>query len=396
MNIVRTSPLFVRAGVLAIIATLIASSVALAAWSPAVVVRPATFQPTSPDLAASGPNVVAAWGQPAMGGNPASVWVAQSVNNGTTFGTPVRLFKNSANAAQDIAVFSGLGLHFAVWSEQVSGGGSRVFLSKATFGGGWSPAAQVSTNTGSTKARHPRIVVSGNFFVLAYQVSAPSGLYSAYTRVYDGNIGWAGPTLLPGGAPLAKGGVSVAVSATTVLVAWTDAAGTVKERRGKIFAAGMSFLWYAGFPSLGTGKTPLIVLGGTNAVVLWADNADIFRRRSTNAGAGWGPQLKILDGNPGTNVSPGTPYSLYDAAMRNASVAFTVATGPGTPELGQGYRMVSANSGVSWTNTSTSAYAGDSRQLAYTVILGIGKLAEAWIEVDPMAYPWVLKYHRQP
>ena len=82
--------------------------------------------------------------------------------------------------------------------------------------------------------------------------------------------------------------------------------------------------------------------------------------------------------------------------LRNASVAFTVATGPGTPELGQGYRMVSGNSGVSWTKTSTSAYTGDSRQLAYTVVLGVGKLAEAWIEVDPMAYPWVLQDHRQP
>ena len=114
MNVMRVASRVARASVLATIVTVMATSGVLAVWNPSILVRPASFQPGSPDLAASGTNVVVAWSQPAMGLDPNSVWVARSTNSGGSFGSPARLFKTSANAAQDITVFTGSTAHLAV------------------------------------------------------------------------------------------------------------------------------------------------------------------------------------------------------------------------------------------------------------------------------------------
>jgi len=393
MNVMRVASRVARAGVLAVVVMVMATSGVLAAWNPSIVVRPASFQAWGPDLAASGTNVVVAWGQGPFS-LPVTVWVARSTNSGTSFGTPVRLFKNSANAAQDITVFTGPTAHFAVWSEVVAGGGSRVFMSRATFGGGWSPAVQVSSNTSATQARRPRIVSSGNILILTYQTSNTSyGPFSAYTRVKIGSGPWGSATLLPGGVQ--EGTVSVAVSASRVLVVWSNNAGQVRQRQGAITNSGTSFAWFTIYLSLGTGRNPIIVLAGTHAVVLWEDDADIYRRLSANSGTSWGPQSKILNGNPGSDVSAGDPFNLYDAAMNNANVAFTTATGD-SPELGgDGFRMTSGNFGSSWTKTLVSLEAGDQRQVAYTQVGGIPKLAEAWLRVQGQTYPFELRYHRE-
>jgi len=394
MKVVRASSRVARAGLVAMVAMVMATGGVAAshiAFNASIEVRAAGFAPASPDLAASGPNVVVAWSQPAAGSDPGSVWVRQSTSSGASFGPPVRLFKNSANAAQSLTVFSGATRHVAVWSEQVSGGGSRVFLSSAAFGGAWSAATQVSSNAGATKARNPRIVASGTILVLAYQVGSNDfGPFTGVTRVRIGSGSWVSTTL-PGGSPTR---VSLAVSPARVLVAWQTNAGTITVRRGAISGSGTAFAWLPGDMTLGTGA-PTIVLAGTHAVLLWESNADIYRRLSADSGSSWGPQSKILDGNPTTDTDAGDPYHLYDAAMNGARVAVTAVTGD-SPDLGgQGYRVTSGNFGASWTTEVSSLEAGDERQVAYTTVSGTPKLAETWLRVQGFTYPFRLRYQRQ-
>ena len=81
--------------------------------------------------------------------------------------------------------------------------------------------------------------------------------------------------------------------------------------------------------------------------------------------------------------------------MNSTSVVFTVGKGVSAAIGGEGYRMASANHGVTWTNTTSFAYLGDERQVAYTKVLGVTKLAEAWLQVSLSSYPWALRYHRE-
>lgn len=378
---------------LALLAVVMATSPALGAWNPSIVLRPATFIPWSPDLAASGAHVVAAWSQ---AGNPDSVWVRRSTNSGGSFGAPARLAMNNANAAHGIRVFSGAGGHLAVWSELVAGGGSRVFMSRAPFFGAWSAATQVSSNPGTSHAIEARIVQSGNILVVAYQVSTTTaGPFSVHTRVKVGNAGWGGASVLPGGA-LQEGSLSVAASASRVLVVWTNASGQLRQRRGAITNSGTSFAWFAGYLSLGSGGGPLVVLSGTRAVILSRQNADIYRRLSSSSGSSYGPSVKVLDGFEGDpDVDASSPYNLDDAAMNGARVVFTVWSGLGGELGGTGYRVLSSNHGVSWTVEESSEVPGELRQVAFTKVGASFKLAEAWLRVQGQTYPYALRYHRE-
>lgn len=365
----------------------------LAAFNPSILLRASSFAAWIPDLAASGVNIVVAWDE-MVSGTPVTVWVRRSTNSGGVFGAPVRLFKNPANAAREIAVFSGPTAHVAVWSEDVAGGGSRVFMSRATFGGAWSAAVQVSTNTGATRAHRPQIALSGTVLVLTYHASPTefSGPYSAYTRVKVGNGAWGAPTSLAGG--LEYGTIRLAVTSSRVLAVWTNGAGQVRARRGAITNAGTAFAWFTGYQNFGTGQNPIVVMSGTRAVVIWEHDSDIYHRRSSNSGTSWGSASRILDGNPNTETDAGNPYGLSDAAMNNADVVVTADAYP-DDEPGEGYRVTSSDNGATWTVTLTSLAAADRRQVAFTRVGGVPKLAETWLRVQGQTYPYQLRFHRE-
>ena len=377
-----------RAGVAAVAVTVLATGPVAAshiAFTPSVVLRSASLQPGGPDLAAHGTNVVVAWDQEPAGSDPGSVWVRQKV--GSTWGSPVRLLKASAMQARSIRVFSAPTKHYAVWSEDVAGGGSRIFLSSATFGGAWAPAIQVSSNAGVSRAHYPRIVVSGSVSVIAYGIGAlDQGPFSGVTRFRIGAGAWTSQGL-PGQADR----ISLAVSSTRVLVAWSPQTGQVTVRRGTIGGGGTTFSWITSNLVLATGTEPMVLLSGTRAVLLWQRDGDIYRRISSTSGNTWSTPVKIL------NVLPSDAdftYARYldDGAMSGARVAVTGST----MELGgRSFRMTSANFGSSWFVEPASLELGDERQVAYRTVAGVPKLTEAWLRVQGQTYPYALRYQQQ-
>ena len=377
-----------RAGVAAVAVTVLATGPVAAghiAFTPSTVLRSASLQPGGPDLAAHGTNVVVAWDQEPAGSDPGSVWVRQKV--GSTWGSPVRLLKASAMQARSIRVFSATTKHYAVWSEDVAGGGSRIFLSSATFGGAWAPAIQVSSNAGVSRAHYPRIVVSGSVSVIAYGIGAlDQGPFSGVTRFRIGAGAWTSQSL-PGQADR----ISLAVSSTRVLVAWSPQTGQVTVRRGTIGGGGTTFSWITSNLVLATGTEPMVLLSGTRAVLLWQRDGDIYRRISSTSGNTWSTPVKIL------NVLPSDAdftYARYldDGAMSGARVAVTGST----MELGgRSFRMTSANFGSSWFVEPASLELGDERQVAYRTVAGVPKLTEAWLRVQGQTYPYALRYQQQ-
>jgi hypothetical protein len=376
-------------GLVAVAATLLVSTAALAySWNPALVLRAGSFTPSDPDLAALGPFVAATWFEPS---GPDSVWVADSTDSGGTFGTAQPVFNAPGQPTRDGAVFAGpTQEHHIAWVEKV-GNGTRVYMAELPFGGTLSTPILVSTNTGSSKTRNPVIGAEGNFIVVAYQDS--TGGWKAHARVYDISVpGWVSHIVLPGGAPLGKGGPSLAAGGG-VLLAWTKANGTIGRRVGTIGGFGTTFAWGTN-ATVANGKSAIVVLAGVS-LLLYERNADVFRRLSNDGGQTFGTETKVLDGSFGTSTSAGDEYRLYDAVAYDLGFVFTAATGPGSPALGTSYRVTSNNAGTSWTKSPALPYAGDRRQLARTINAGGGpeKLAEAWLKVNPNSATWPLKYH---
>lgn len=358
-------------------------------FTASTVVRAAIYQPSSPDVAAFGTNVVFAWGQPMP--NVTQVWTRQRTGN--SWGSPVRLAKNLSKVASGISVFSSATRHYAVWSETVAGGGSRIFLASAAFGGSWSPPIQVSTNTGATVAINPNVVLAGGFTFVSYLTGSSLGPWTAVIKYRLGGSSWLNATL-PGQTHWP---VSLAASPTRLLVAWANTSEKVYVRRGAIGTN--SVAWLSSI-QVGNGTAPMVVQSGTRAVVLWHSLGDVVRRTSMNSGDTWSSgTLTLLDMiGPPVETEP-MPYFLVDAAMSGASVAVTAAEAVLSEELGPGggrsYRLTSANFGASWTIEEASLAPGDNRHVAYQVVSGVPKLTEAWIRVQGATYPYALRYHRQ-
>jgi hypothetical protein len=108
---------------------------------------------------------------------------------------------------------------------------------------------------------------------------------------------------------------SVAISATTVLVAWNDATSLVNDEiflarstdGGATFAAPVNLSSNAG-----SSLTPSVAISGTTALVAWFDgtpgNNDIFLARSTNGGAAFATPAN-LSSNAGASVDPSVAIS---------------------------------------------------------------------------------------
>lgn len=378
-----------RGGVAAVLISVIVAGPTAAShvpFTPSVVARSAAQMPFLPDVAAYGTNVVTAWQQPAVGSDPGSVWVRQKV--GSTWGAPVRLRKLSTMQARTIRLFSTPTKHYAVWSEDVAGGGSRIFLSSATFGGPWTAAVQVSSNGGASRAHYPRIVVSGSVSVVVYGIAPlDQGPFAGVARSRIGTGAWTS-LVLPG---LAERGVSLAVSSTRVLVAWTPQSGQVLVRRGTIGGGGTSFSWVTGILTIASGTNPIVLLSGTRAVVLYEDVRFIYRRLSSTSGNTWGAPAKILTIQQAV-WDAGYAHYMDDGAMSGNRV---VVTGNSLKDAPGSFRLTSANFGTSWVAESASLETNDQRQVAYQTVGGVPRLTETWLRVQGQFPPYALRYQQQ-
>jgi hypothetical protein len=324
------------------------------------------------------------------------VWVRESADSGSTWLPPVRLAADPASFATSISVTSdgASRAHFAVWSEDIAGGGSRIFLSQKTFGvGSWSTPVQVSTNTGSTDAWDPSIAATPAYLFVAYtRVPASGDPYTGFIRIFNRSTAtWAPATNLGSGDV-----VRLAATSSRVYAVWSN--GVVRVRRGAIGsgAASPSISWSTS--SLGSGQDPIIAVSGSRGVVVYDKGRSVLTRRTTNSGASWLPATKVLDAR--TNAS--NRYFPVDAAMSGSKIVATaefdheVGEETGNPP-GHTLRITSSNGGASWA-ISPPVYGrrGDHREVAYTTnpSTGLKTIAELWDNSSSGTNTWKVLFHR--
>lgn len=379
------------------LATVVGPVAASGPWTPALTLAPASPARGIVDLSAAGGNVVAAWFSEVT--TPASVWVRESLNSGTTWLPAVRLAANPSLWAGQISLASNAasGTHLAVWQELIPSGYSAIFMSTKAFGSGsWSAPVQVSDNV-SDVATWPSIVVTPAYYFLTYTLSTSSGATSDRLRIFDRSTGIWAPSVTIATLANATGVVKLAATSNTVAIVWSTPSGVIKLRRGTIGSGSSPAMSWStsSLGSLSPGQNLFIVLSGARGVVGWSKNGDVFIRRTTNSGAIWSPAAKVLDGTPTSHFGVG------DAAMSGLNVVFTGArVDPGSPgyEPGYSFRMISSNGGAAWTKTTTNPTPRDGRQVTYVNKPSSGGLkvvAEAWTSDNITGAPIKMMYHRQ-
>lgn len=374
-------------------AVLAAPVAAAGPWTTAFTLASATKYGNVADLSAAGKFVASAWVQ--ENSPPASVWVRESLNSGTTWLPPVRLAASPSMWASEISLTSeaASGQHFAVWQEAIAGGHTRIFMSKKSFGSGaWAVPVQVSTNPGTTDAWVPSLVVTPAYYFLAYmQTLADGSNAAARLRVFDRGTGLWNPSISLGGT---GSYVKLAATSSRVAAVWANASGVIKLRRGTMGLNG-GLAWSPTL-TLGSGETPFVVLSGTRGVVGWVKNGDVFTRRTTSSGASWSLAATVLNG------SVIQPYAFFDGAMYGLKVVLTGQYTQVMTEIGStgiGFRMTSADGGATWAQTQSHPCLGDNRQVAYTAKLSSGAfrvVAEAWTNrlSDDDGGPDKVSFHR--
>jgi len=144
-----------------------------------------TYDSYGPSVAACGSYVYVAWYDytPVSGsGSQPEVWLRISSSNGVSFGTPIRISTNTYASRYPSVAASGSHVYVA-WADNtpVSGSGidAEIWMRvSSNNGGSFGSAIRISTNTGISSA--PYVAASGSYVYVAWQDDTPvSGSGSA-------------------------------------------------------------------------------------------------------------------------------------------------------------------------------------------------------------------------
>jgi hypothetical protein len=310
----------------------------------------------SPSVAASGNYVYVAWSDntPVSGsGSDYEVWMCVSSNSGARFGSAIRISANTGWSGQPSVAASG-NYVYVVWSDSTpvtgSGGLREVWMRvSSNNGASFGSAIRISKNTGVSV--YPSVAAAGSFVYVAWSDNTPvSGSGSAseiWMRVSSNNGGSLGPAIRMSTNTYDSVSPSLAAAGSYVYVAWQDSTPVtgsgsnpeiwvrVSNNLGASFASAIRI-------STNTGQSayPSVAVIGGYVYLTWEDDTpvsgsgssyEIWLRASSNSGASFGSAIRMST-NTGASVSPSVAASgsyVYVAWSDNTPVS-----GSGTqPEI---------------------------------------------------------------
>jgi hypothetical protein len=365
----------------------VASTVLGAYWAPVRTVS-GGVPGYAADLAANGSRVAAAW--TTSDTDPQRrLLVAVSADRGDHFGAGARVAADpTRHVVPGIALASAGGRDWLAFAEKrgVPGDQAReqVFLASKPYG---SAAWSVKPVSSSDDLRHSPDVAYTPSRVFVSYVARIGGAWRVLVESSpDAGATFEAPLTLgaSGDSPPAIGATATTVSAVWNASGLPSASGSIQLRRGRIGGAPNHVVTWGAARTVGRGSYPAIAVDGSRLGVFYVRQTDVFVRLSSNGGATFGPERRILDGDE--TGQPGQPrFWNVDAAIAGSRV---VAVSKGLVRGGADvfWRATSNNAGTGW---STVSEAGGS-QVAFVGTTSAPRICEAWSDASH-----VVRYRRQ-
>jgi len=232
----------------------------------------------------------------------------RSTDGGLNWGADTRLTNNTALSNYSSITSSGSNLH-VVWFDRRDAGDAEIYYKNSTDNGDtWSADVRLTNSLGDSYI--PVVAVSGSNVHVAWYDNHDGNNEIYYKRSTDNGISWGADTRLTNNSGESRY-PSIAVSGSTVHVAWSDNKG--------------------------------------------GSNYRIYYKRSTNGGISWGAEVLITNKNY---------YNIYSALAVNGAVVHIVYVN--LNNHGSGYDIIynkSINDGATWgteiqltSNPSSSLY----------------------------------------
>ena len=225
------------------------------------------------------------------------VYYLRSLDGGSTWGPETRL-TNDAGASQypSVAV-SGTTVHVVWWDTR--DGNKEIYYKRSTdAGANWGPDTRLTID--ASDSYHPVIAASGAVLHVAWYDLRGGNREIYYKRSLDGGATWGPDTRLTIDAADSMY-PSLAVSGSTVHVVWYDGRdGNAEIYTKRSVDAGATWgadtrLTY----DAGGSAYPSVAAVGSNVHVVWWDdrdgNREIYYKRSTDGGDTWGTDQRLTN-----------------------------------------------------------------------------------------------------
>lgn len=338
-------------------------------------------------------------GATVLGVTAAGVYHARSTDDGATWsasrllsptyaGSPAVPDRGPALACDGSVVA-------AAWRELAfENGAGTVFVAVSRDGGlSWDPPFQVDAAPGST----PCVAVSGNRIAVAWCGT------DAFARVsLNGGQTWGSTVLLNHGDATgsAQTNPRLALSGTTVAVAWEDQRGSLdgtgraQDVYARISADG-GLTWRSevllSTDANGTSadqSLPFIAASGANVIAVWRDGrgvvdgtndgTDIRARRSGDAGATWGAEVRLNQDATGTGASQDTPVVAISGLIAVAAWQDGRGQVDGSGSGTDLHARASADGGATWAGADLRLSGDAGLQANPVVAVSSGAVAVGW------------------
>jgi hypothetical protein len=170
----------------------------------------------SQDLSVSGSNVYVVWAQANSGGSATDVFVRDSNDDGSSWGSKKKL-SSSGNAVEPTVASSGSRVHVA-WQDASAGNGDILLRTSTNEGASWGSTKNMSTD--SARSSSPELATSGTSVYLEYTKQTSTRDYSIIFRSSANSGGtWSGKTTLATSHPYGIGPASILTAGNYVHVA---------------------------------------------------------------------------------------------------------------------------------------------------------------------------------
>ena len=215
-------------------------------------------QSGAPQIAISGNNVYVVW----MDNTPGNydVFVAKSIDDGSTFGKPINLSNNGGDSGYPEMAASENNV-YVVWTDTVSNKNYDILFSKSTDGGTtFGTPVNISNNSGASG--WAQVSVAGNVYVI-WDDSTPGNYDTFIAKSTDGGTTFSTPINIsntPGNSNFKQ----MVVSDKNVYVTWQDGSANQHEI---LFAKSTTFV-----PEFGA-LSPLVFLVAVISLVIVSSKA---------------------------------------------------------------------------------------------------------------------------
>jgi hypothetical protein len=224
------------------------------------------------------------------------IYYKRSTDEGITWGTDTRLTNSNSDSYYPSIALSGSLVH-VVWEDNRDGN-DEIYYKRSTDGGiNWGADTRLTSN--SAYSWTPSLAVNGSNIHVVWKDmrdSSTGELY--YKRSTDGGINWGADTRLTNNPAYTNYG-SVAVSGTTVHIAWYDNRdGNYEIYYKRSTDGGLSWgtdTRLTNDPAFSS--SPSISVSGLTVHIVWHDsrdgNTEVYYKRSTDGGTSWGTDTRL-------------------------------------------------------------------------------------------------------